>query len=849
MALNFTKKLFWIIALFIIFANIFGTLHRYKETQNLIYETANDKALLLKTYFVSMRYIYHHQFLKSNLEIDDNTVGFLPAHASALISDHFSQAIQDGTTIRNVTDKPRNPINRADSFEEESMRYFLQNPQTKSRTQLINHKGEEYFFYTSPLHIQPYCLACHGSKEEVLPFVSKRYDSAYDYKSGDLRGLTSIKIPMQKLSEESMGIFYNYLFFSWFTTLFLLLIIYYTIRKITEKEVDAKIALQKEVYKKTAYLEKSIQKQTHLFNILRTVADCNQVLITASSLKELINETSRILYANSAFDGVKLIIEENGALHVKSSLGLNEELEVLSYEAEVFHLNKNLMLDNFAEFMPADSMEKIEQHGLKALYCVTLIHSINAQKALGVMSICTKQDNGFTDEEKAMILELAGDIGFAINSYMQKAQIQKLSHYHPLTELPNKTLLIKNLLKLQESSEKEKIYAALLYINIDNFKAINDLKSVKSGDKLLQNISERLRGHVGLHDDIYHIGGDEFVITTQLSSYLEHSTFVAEKYAQELLQTLNAPFILDGHDFYITSCIGIVLFVDTKYDPDFLINQAQSAMRLSKKSGKNSVHFYDPNSQRVAVERSIMVQDLRLALRDEQFFMLYQKQVDSTLATVGVEALVRWRHPHLGIVSPVVFIPILEESGLIIELGSWIFKESVAQLAAWSRESDKARWLLSVNVSPLQFNDPEFVSIVDTIVQNAGISHDRIRIEITEGVLINNIDEVTSKIDRLKTLGFSISIDDFGTGYSSLSYLKALPIDEVKIDQSFVKNLAENSSDKTIVKTILDMAQSFEFEVIAEGVETQEQLEILQSLGCNRFQGYYFAKPQEASEL
>jgi len=853
---NLTKKLFWFIASFIIFTNLLGTLYLYNQTQKLIQERALEKAILLQTYFVSMRYIYHQQFLKSGLELSDATLGFLPAHASALISDLFSQKSSDGSTIRSVSDRPRNIANKADAFEEETIRYFIEHPESSFRAQIISQKeansiqSKQYFFYASPLRTEDYCLSCHGEKAEVLPFISKRYDSAYDYKVGDVRGITSIKVPMNKIAADSMNIFYKNTVFSWVLTLFLLLFVYYVVRKLTIKEAESKQELQKEVSKKTASLEAANEKQKHLFSILRTVTDCNQVLITSSSLDELISQTSYIIYANGAFDGVKILLKKEEHLEVASSLGLSEEFNVMPLEAEVFEKNRELILDSFDASLPPECLDKVKRYAIEALYFVPLIHDTTSEKPLGVLAICTKTLGGFSDEEKAMIRELAGDIGFAVNSYMQKEQIQRLAHYNTLTALPNRSLLLNNLQKQFETLKESANYIALLYIDIDNFKAINDFKGVMAGDTLLQEISARFVATLSFHDEIYHLGGDEFVLLLNtLSNRLSKSTLTAQNRAQKLLDTLDEPFIIESQSIYVTLSIGITLFKDTSVETKELINNAESAMKLSKKAGKNTIRFYDDMSQKLAIERSSMIQDMRLALEEEQFFMLYQKQLTDEENVIGVEALVRWRHPTKGIISPAVFIPLAEESGLIVELGAWIFKASVAQIALWSTHSEKKQWQVSINVSPLQFNDPAFVNIVNKIVTDAKVAHQLIRLELTEGILITDIHQVNLKIVALKKLGFSISIDDFGTGYSSLSYLKALPIDELKIDQSFVKNLASQSTDRTIVKTILAMGDAFELEVIAEGVETQEQYNLLRSLGCSRFQGYLFARPKEASEL
>jgi diguanylate cyclase len=306
--LNFTKRLFLVITVFILFATVFMTVHLYYQTSALIEKRAISRAKSLQTYFMSMRYVYHQQFLKSGLDLNDSTVGFLPAHAASFISDEFSKRATDGISIRNVTDRPRNPTNKADSDELEAIRIFAQNPELQERFSAIHQNNQDYFFYTAPIKIEPYCIQCHGKKEEVLPYIASRYDSAYDYKVGEIRGVTSIKIPKQLIAAETFSIFWIETLLN-FTIVFLLIgIIYYVIRLLTRKEVEDKQLLELEVHNRTAELEikrdeleKLNHYQQHLFSILRTVAESNQILITTETMEELVEKTARCLAENDSF--------------------------------------------------------------------------------------------------------------------------------------------------------------------------------------------------------------------------------------------------------------------------------------------------------------------------------------------------------------------------------------------------------------------------------------------------------------------------------------------------------------------------------------------------------------------
>ena len=855
--LTITKQLFWIVSAFLILSNFIGSVYLYKQTQELITLRATFRSNALENYFLSMRKVYHHQFLQSGFEVNETTVGFLPAHASSLISELFEKRMGDGTSIRNVSNNARNPLNKANRFEEEAIRYYIQNPDVPSKIEIIKEDGREFFFYSAPLKVEGYCISCHGAKGEVLDFIARKYDTAFGYKEGDVRGVTSIKIPLEQIRATSMQNFWNNILFNWSVLFLLLALVYYVIRELTLKDVKAKQLLESEVKKKTASLQAATQellaanrKQKHLFSILRTVADCNQVLITALSLDELLEQTAQILQANSAFDGVKIMALEEGELVVKVSLGLDEEMSVFPLEQKVFDTKSELSLKSFDPQLPKECLDKVQRHNIKEVYCMPLTKDTYAKKALGVITICSKQEEGLADEEQEMMRELAGDIGFAMNSFLQKEMIHKLSNYHPLTNLLNKRYLVSFLEKMLADMPKSAHYCALFYINIDNFKAINDLVGIVEADAVLLEFSQRLFKQVQNKEMLFHIGGDEFaVIFENIDQNMQQAVIKAQKEAQRLVQIINKPFLTDAQTIYVTMSMGVVLFHSNEMNHYALLNSAESAMHLAKDSGKNGVRFFDHDSQELAVLRSSMMQDLQDAFAQEQFYVEYQKQVDQNHKVVGVEVLVRWQHPTLGVVPPMKFIPLIEEAGRISELGNWIIEQSLLQLLAWQNDPLRKEWRISINVSPLQFNKEEFMGNLQTLVTRYKVDPHKLRIEITEGVLISDITLVTQKIALLKELGFSISIDDFGTGYSSLSYLKNLDIDELKIDQSFVFNLTQSQADKTIVKTIIAMGDAFGLEVIAEGVETQEHFEILKSLGCDNFQGYYFGRPQRAQDL
>lgn len=848
--INFNEKLFKTVALLIIFSNILLTIYMYNKFKNFIETRAYHRAETLNNYFSSMRYVYHQQFIKSDLKINDSTIGFLPAHASSLISDKFAEISNDDISLRNVTNRPRNPANKADVFEEEAMDYFKNNPSADIHLIKISKNNKIYLNYTYPLKIEPYCLKCHGTKEETMPSIRERYDTGYDYKLGDIRGVTSIKIPLDSIAGQTMDIFYKTMAMLWLTIIILLTIIHFAIKALMKKDIEQNEMLKKEVDVKTSYLKKQQSELQHLFGILKTVKDFNQILINAKSVDELIKDTALSMHSNTSFADVKISIYEDGKLVVKSSVGIIKEMDITQLENDVFDNNRYIFLKNFDEALHEECMEKVKKYGISEIYSLPLRKNHNAQEALGTITIYSTQERGLSKEERDMIDELAGDIGFAINSFHQKDAINKLSFYDPLTNLPNHTLFEKHITQALENSYKNMRYGALIFMDIDNFKSVNDLMGQDEGDFVLKETANRLAMQLKDISMISRFGSDKFLILIEnLSNKQESAAVVAEEYAKQILEITKEPFVLKDKTFYLTCSIGIALFFDNVETSALLLNQSEYAMRTAKKDGKNVIRFYDSSLQETTKSRSLLIQNIKEALKERRFFVLYQKQFDKDEKPVGVEALIRWRHPTIGVISPAEFIPLAEESGVIKEIGRFVLENATDMLISWANDNIKKEWRVSVNVSPLQFRDADFVDEIKELISTKMIDPNKLRLELTEGVLIDNQKNAMKKIEELNAFGVSLSIDDFGTGYSSLGYLKHLKIDELKIDQSFVYALLNNNSDKTIVKTIILMGKEFNFEVIAEGVETKEQFELLKEMGCDLFQGYYLSIPSKAEDL
>ncbi|WP_036300030.1 bifunctional diguanylate cyclase/phosphodiesterase [Methylotenera sp. L2L1] len=423
-------------------------------------------------------------------------------------------------------------------------------------------------------------------------------------------------------------------------------------------------------------------------------------------------------------------------------------------------------------------------------------------------------------------------------------QIEHLAFYDPLTNLPNRLLLLDRVRQAFSSSSRTGKKGALLFVDLDHFKVLNDTLGHSTGDLLLKLQAERLSHCVRAGDTVARFGGDEFVVVLEdLDQNVTDAASIAEQIGNKILLALHEPCQFGTHQYQSTSSIGITLFNGDEHDIEELLKQADISMYQAKKAGRNTLRFFDPAMQEKLSIRASLESELRYAIEKQQLALYYQIQVDDNHRLIGAEALIRWIHPERGIVSPMEFIPIAEESALILDIGHWVIDTACCQLAEWAKNADKKHLIIAVNVSAHQFRALDFVQSIHQAIEMHKIDASRLKLELTESVILEDVDEVIARMHALKALGVRLSLDDFGTGYSSLSYLKKLPLDQVKIDQSFVRDLAYDPNDAIMVKTIIDLANNFRINVIAEGVETELELTILKDYGCRLYQGYLFGKP------
>ncbi len=433
---------------------------------------------------------------------------------------------------------------------------------------------------------------------------------------------------------------------------------------------------------------------------------------------------------------------------------------------------------------------------------------------------------------------------------LAEEKIERLAFYDGLTELPNRRLLLDRLQQAVVNSGRDSTSGALLFIDLDNFKDLNDTLGHDMGDQLLKQVASRLVDCVREVDTVARLGGDEFVVMLEkLGNSANDAATYAEAVGRKVLQALNAPYGLGRHEHHSTPSIGITLFHDHQLGMDELLKQADLAMYQAKAAGRNTMLFFDPKMQSVVAARTAMEADLRQGLQRQQMLLNYQPVVDQFGAMLGVEALVRWHHPTRGLVMPDEFIALAEQTNLIAPLGQWVLTQACQQLTAWALQPQTAHLSMAVNVSARQFKQFDFVAQLQDVLLQTGAPAARLTLEITESLLLNDMNDVVLKMGQLRAVGVRFALDDFGTGYSSLMYLKNLPLEQLKIDQSFVRDVLTDPNDAAIAVTVLSLGKTLGLTVVAEGVETEAQRDFLVRHGCQVFQGYLFGRPVPVNEL
>jgi diguanylate cyclase (GGDEF)-like protein/PAS domain S-box-containing protein len=432
---------------------------------------------------------------------------------------------------------------------------------------------------------------------------------------------------------------------------------------------------------------------------------------------------------------------------------------------------------------------------------------------------------------------------------LAEEEIRSLAFYDPLTKLPNRRQLQEQLRTSMTFSLESGRKLALLFVDLDNFKIVNDTLGHHTGDQLLQDVAQRLIECARKVGTVGRLGGDEFVVLLEdLSETTEEAAAQAKVVAEKVLARIEEPYQIDGRETISTCSIGITVFGDNSGNINEVLQQADIAMYQAKAAGRNGISFFAPALQAAVNARAVLEEDLRQGIKLQQFLLYYQAQVEDG-RVIGAEVLLRWQHPRRGILFPGEFISLAEETRQILPLGNWALESACKQLAVWAGDKKTASIKVAVNISAMQWRQPDFVEAVLTVVKRTGANPRNLQLELTESTLVENVEDMIAKMTALKSHGLSFSVDDFGTGYSSLAYLKRLPLDQLKIDRSFVRDLLVDASSASIAQAIISLSHALGLSVIAEGVESERQLEILADLGCHAYQGYLFSRPVPLPEF
>lgn len=539
----------------------------------------------------------------------------------------------------------------------------------------------------------------------------------------------------------------------------------------------------------------------------------------------------------------------------------NEAIMITDSEANIIRVNQ--AFENLTGYKAAEVIGKnprILQSGRHDREFYKSMWDSLKKDGIWIGEIWDKSKNGTLYLKQSTITSIKNEDGnvrqyvsmFTDITARKKAEeeVEQLAFYDPLTGLANRRMLLDRLKHSLASNVRNEKHGAIMFADLDNFKNLNDTKGHSVGDQLLIEVGVRLKKCVREQDTVARFGGDEFVILVEnLSSNHNEALANADKLARKILHEISLPYLINGTEYYSSSSIGVTMYCDSSIVIDDLLKHADAAMYQSKKAGRNTVRFFNPESQTLLESRSLMEHELRHALKNNELVIHYQVQVNEDGLPIGAEALLRWDNPTLGKVSPGEFIPVAEDTGLIVPIGEWVLQTACKQIKLWENNFKTNYFELSVNISNRQFREEGFINIVRTIIEKNKINPSKLKLEITESLIMDDVEFTIQIINELKAIGIRFSMDDFGTGYSSLSNLKRIPLDQIKIDQSFVRDISTSNQDRSIVRTIIAMANSLELEIIAEGVETEEQRKLLINKGCCNFQGYLFSKPVPIEEF
>ncbi len=601
------------------------------------------------------------------------------------------------------------------------------------------------------------------------------------------------------------------------------------------------------------------QATVRLGRMFSALSATNDAILHAESPEELYQRVCDAAVHGGKFSNISILVCEEGSTRLKAVAGAGMVPQQLSASHisvdETIPEGRGLVGMAFRTQQPCVSNDFLNDErtrpwheiGRKAncrsAAALPLLHD---GRAIGAVLIHYDELNAFDDEIVKLLQRMTENVSFALDNFAREAErrraqerIQYLATHDGLTDLPNRVMFSQMLNVAIHSARRYNRRFAVLFLDLDRFKIINDTLGHEAGDTLLQEMAVRIRETLRSSDVVARLGGDEFVVLLQEVTEREQVAIVARK----LLSAVIKPVVIRGQECRVTASIGVSMYPADAQDEQALMKNADMAMYFAKEEGKNNFQFYSKDIKAQSLERLTLETSLRRALEHEEFFLHYQAKVDLAAGTItGVEALLRWQHPDLGLVSPAQFIPLAEETGLIVPIGKWVLKTACAQNMSWQR-AGLPPVCMAVNLSPRQFADENLLHDLAAVLQETGMAPELLELEITESMVMGNVDRAAKQLAAIKHMGVRLAIDDFGTGYSSLAQIKRFPIDTIKVDRSFIREIPRNAEDKAITEAIIAMGKSLSLTVVAEGVETLEQQTFLREHACNEMQGYYFSKP------